>query len=57
MGTARTMGWKGVRYYPIRSNLAVTRIAAAWRRENVNPTLAGFMDIARSVVASVPRKR
>lgn len=55
MGTATTMGWKGVRCYPIRSKLAVTRIAAAWRRDNENPTLTGFMDIARSVVASVPR--
>jgi len=53
MGTATTLGWKGVRYCPIRSKLAVTRIAAAWRRDNLNPTLAGFMDIARSVAASV----
>ena len=53
MRTATSMGWKGVRYCPIRSKLAVTRIAAAWRRDNVNPTLAGFMDIARSVAASV----
>ena len=51
--TITTMGWKGVRYYPIRSKLGVTRIAAAWRKDNVNPTVAGFMDIARAVVSSV----
>jgi LysR family transcriptional regulator, benzoate and cis,cis-muconate-responsive activator of ben and cat genes len=53
--TMTTMGWKGVRYYPLQSKLGVTRIAAAWRRDNVNPTLTGFLDIARSVVASVPQ--
>jgi DNA-binding transcriptional LysR family regulator len=55
--TMTTMGWKGVRYYPLRSKLGVTRIAAAWRRDNANPTLTGFLDIARSVAASVLRKR
>jgi DNA-binding transcriptional LysR family regulator len=55
--TMTTLGWKGVRYYPLRSKLGVTRIAAAWRRDNANPTLTGFLDIARSVAASVPRKR
>lgn len=49
-----TMGWKGVRYYPVKSKRAITRISAGWRADNVNPTLAGFLDIVREVVASVP---
>ncbi len=52
--TVTAKGWKGVRSFPIRSKLGSTRIAAAWRKDNGNPTVAGFMDIARSVVASVP---
>ena len=32
-------------------------IATAWRRDNANPTLTRFLDIARSVAASVPRTR
>jgi DNA-binding transcriptional LysR family regulator len=42
-------GWRGVRYYPIRSVSAVTRIDAAWRADHRSTILPAFMEIARSV--------
>jgi DNA-binding transcriptional LysR family regulator len=47
--SVRKMGWRGIRYVPIKSNGAVTRIAAAWRADNVSPVVEAFLDIARSV--------
>ena len=46
--SVRQMGWRGVRYYPIRSPSAVTRIDAAWRSDNASPILPAFLEIARS---------
>lgn len=46
----RQMGWRGVRYYPISSPSAVTRIDAAWRADNTSPIIPAFLEIARSVV-------
>jgi DNA-binding transcriptional LysR family regulator len=46
--SVRQMGWRGVRYYPIRSPSAVTRIDAAWRSDNASPILPAFVEIARS---------
>jgi DNA-binding transcriptional LysR family regulator len=47
--SVRRMGWRGVRYYPIASPLALTRIDAAWRPENTNPIVPAFLDIARAM--------
>jgi DNA-binding transcriptional LysR family regulator len=47
--SAQQMGWKGVRYFPIRSPSAVTRIDAAWRAGNRSAILAAFMEIARTI--------
>ena len=46
--SVRTMGWRGVRYYPIRSASATTRIDAAWRADNDSPIIPAFLEIARS---------
>jgi LysR family transcriptional regulator, benzoate and cis,cis-muconate-responsive activator of ben and cat genes len=46
--SVRQMGWRGVRYYPIGSPSASTRIDAAWRSDNKSPILPAFLDIARS---------
>jgi DNA-binding transcriptional LysR family regulator len=43
---------RDVRYYPIRSPLAVTRIDAAWRADNRSMVLPAFLDMARSVARS-----
>jgi DNA-binding transcriptional LysR family regulator len=43
----RHMGWRGVRYYPITSPAAVTRIDAAWRADNPSPIVPAFLEIAR----------
>ena len=47
--SVRQMGWRGVRYYPITSPSATTRIAAAWRTDNPSPIVPAFLEIARSV--------
>lgn len=47
--SVQQMGWRNVRYYPIRSPSAVTRIAAAWRADNRSTVLPAFLEIARSV--------
>ena len=46
--SVRKMGWHGVRYYPIRSPAAATRIAAAWRADNPSPIIPAFLEIARA---------
>jgi DNA-binding transcriptional LysR family regulator len=50
--SVQQMGWRGVRYYPIASPLAVTRIDAAWRVDNPSPIIPAFLEIARSVSRS-----
>lgn len=47
--SAQQMVRRGVRYFPIRSASAVTRIDAAWRLDNRSAILASFIEIARSV--------
>jgi len=47
--SVRKMGWRGVRYYPIGSPAATTRIDAAWRTDNRSPVIPAFLEIARSV--------
>jgi DNA-binding transcriptional LysR family regulator len=47
--SVRQMGWRGVRYYPITSPAAITRIAAAWRADNPSPIIPAFLEIARAV--------
>jgi DNA-binding transcriptional LysR family regulator len=39
------LGWRGVRYRPIPSASAETRIAAAWRRDRARPVLDAFMRV------------
>jgi DNA-binding transcriptional LysR family regulator len=53
--SVRQMGWRGVRYYPIRSRSATTRIDAAWRSDNPSPILPAFLEIARSFAR--PKRR
>jgi DNA-binding transcriptional LysR family regulator len=45
----RKMGWRGVRYYPVVSPYAITRIDAAWRPDNRSPIIPAFLEIARSL--------
>lgn len=47
--SVQQMGWRGVRYYPIESPSAVTRIDAAWRSDNRSTILPAFLEIARSI--------
>jgi DNA-binding transcriptional LysR family regulator len=47
--SVRQMGWRGVKYYPITSPSATTRIAAAWRADNPSPIIPAFLAIARAV--------
>ena len=47
--SVRKMGWRGVRYFPIASERATTRIDAAWRPDNRNPIIQPFLEIARSM--------
>lgn len=44
------LGWRGVRYRPIPSAAAETRIAAAWRRDRARPVVAAFMQVVGDVV-------
>jgi DNA-binding transcriptional LysR family regulator len=46
--SVRKMGWRGVRYYPIGSPHATTRIDAAWRADNPSPVVPAFLEIART---------
>lgn len=43
----RKLGWKGVRYLPIRSDMAETRIDMAWHVGNTRPVLRAFLDLVR----------
>jgi DNA-binding transcriptional LysR family regulator len=53
--SVQQMGWRGVRYYPIKSPLAATRIDAAWRADNRSPILPAFLEITRAMAhSSVP---
>ncbi|HKV74141.1 MAG TPA: LysR family transcriptional regulator [Gemmatimonadales bacterium] len=42
------MGWTSVRYLPIASLLARTRIAAAWRTDRDRPVIHSFLEVARA---------
>lgn len=44
------LGWTGVRYRPIPSASAETRIAAAWRRDRRGPVVETFMGVVRELV-------
>jgi LysR family transcriptional regulator, benzoate and cis,cis-muconate-responsive activator of ben and cat genes len=43
------LGWRGVRYRPIPSAAAETRIAAAWRKDRARPVVAAFMQVVEGV--------
>jgi len=43
------LGWRGVRYRPIPSAAAETRIAAAWPRGRARPVLESFMRVVREL--------
>ena len=47
--SVRKMGWRGVRYFPVVSSYAITRIDAAWRPDNQSPIIPAFLEIARSM--------
>lgn len=49
--SVQQMGWRGVRYFPIRSPLAATRIDAAWRADNRSAVLPAFIEIARATAS------
>jgi DNA-binding transcriptional LysR family regulator len=49
--SVRKMGWRAVRYFPVASPFAVTRIDAAWRPDNPNPIIPAFLDIARDLTS------
>jgi DNA-binding transcriptional LysR family regulator len=42
------MGWTSVRYLPIASPLARTRIAAAWRTDRDRPVIRSFLEVTRA---------
>lgn len=46
------LGWTGVRYRPIPSERAETRIAAAWRKDRRRPVVDAFMGVVTEVVGS-----
>lgn len=46
------LGWRGVRYRPIPSPAAETRIAAAWHRDRNRPVLQAFMRVVEEVVGT-----
>ena len=46
--SVRKMGWRGIRYFPLRSKGAVTRIDAAWRAGHTNPIVDAFLEIVRA---------
>jgi DNA-binding transcriptional LysR family regulator len=47
--TVRKMGSHAVRYFPISSPLAWTRVDAAWRPDNVSPIIPAFLAIAKAM--------
>jgi DNA-binding transcriptional LysR family regulator len=46
------LGWRGVRYRPIPSAAAETRIAAAWRKDRARPVVAAFMQVVEDVAGA-----
>lgn len=42
------LGWRGVRYRPIPSSAAETRISAAWRKDRDRPVIRSFMQVIRT---------
>lgn len=46
--SVQQMAWRTVRYVPIRSPNAATRIDVAWRPDNRNAVLPAFLEIARA---------
>jgi DNA-binding transcriptional LysR family regulator len=44
------LGWRGVRYRPIPSAGAETRIAAAWRKDRARPVIEAFMKVVHELV-------
>jgi DNA-binding transcriptional LysR family regulator len=44
------LGWRGVRYRPIPSADAETRIAAAWRKDRQRPVIDAFMRLVNELV-------
>jgi DNA-binding transcriptional LysR family regulator len=46
--SVQKMGWRGVRYFTVRSPFAITRIDAAWRPDSRNPIVPSFVAIAQS---------
>jgi DNA-binding transcriptional LysR family regulator len=49
--SVRKMGWRGVRYFPVASPYAITRIDAAWRPDNRSPIIPAFLEITRSMAS------
>ena len=47
--TVRKMGSHAVRYFPLTSPLAWTRIDAAWRPDNPSPIIPAFLAIAKAM--------
>jgi DNA-binding transcriptional LysR family regulator len=43
------LGWVNVRYRPIASERATTRVAAAWRTDRARPVIEAFMGVVRAV--------
>ncbi len=43
------LGWANVRYRPIDSARATTRVAAAWRADRVRPVIEAFMGVVKTV--------
>lgn len=46
--SVRKMGWRGVKYFPIRDAAATSHIDAAWRADNTNPVVRAFLDLVRA---------
>jgi DNA-binding transcriptional LysR family regulator len=44
------LGWTGVRYRPIPSEKAETRIAAAWRKDRRRPVVEAFMGVVEKEI-------
>ena len=47
--SVQKMGWRGIRYIPLKSAFATTHIDAAWRTDNHSPIIPAFLSIARAV--------
>ena len=49
--SVQKMGWRGVRYFPVSSAFATTRIDAAWRPDSRNAIIPAFLEITRSLAS------